>query len=145
MAPGGQGGATEVACVDHGGRGGAHPFAARGAWSWPARPAAAWRRSTSAACSTARGGGRRAQPMARRSSTALLATARAPNIPPSARIPDSLCARTGYAPFGESRRRLLQRCFSRRFGLGARALAVASRGDGASVCKPNEGVFCKKR
>jgi len=69
VAPGGQGGATEVACVDHGGRGGAHPFAARGAWSWPARPAAAWRRSARAACSAAcggRGGGRRAQLAARR-------------------------------------------------------------------------------
>jgi len=69
VAPGGQGGAAEVACAAHGGRGGGHPLAARGAWSWPARPAAAWWRSARASCSAAhggRGGGRRAQLAARR-------------------------------------------------------------------------------
>jgi len=38
----------------------------------------------------------------------------------------------------------LQRCCARWFRLGARARAVASRGDGTSVCKPSRWLFRKK-
>ena len=43
----------------------------------------------------------------------------------------------------EMRRRVVQRNSSRRLGLGARALAVVSRGDEVTVSKPKRGVFCK--
>jgi hypothetical protein len=54
---------------------------------------------------------------------------------------------TGYARSARAvdmRRRAIQRCSARRLGLGARAPAVVSRDDGATLSKPNRGVFCKK-
>jgi hypothetical protein len=39
----------------------------------------------------------------------------------------------------------VQRCCPRRFHLGARVLAVVSRGDGASVSEPSRGLFCIMR
>jgi hypothetical protein len=78
---------------------------------------------------------------ARRSSTAARSSQGAHHSPLAR--PYSACAHTGSTSIVESRRRLLQRCFIRRLGLGARALAVVSRDDEVTVCKPIEGVFYK--
>jgi len=65
-----------------------------------------------------------------------LGTSRAP-------ILVSACTHAGSICVDEFRRRLVHRCSGWRLSLGARALIVASRDDGATVSKRDEGVFRK--
>jgi hypothetical protein len=56
--------------------------------------------------------------------------------------PESACVRAGSARAVKTRRQV-QRNSSRRLGLGARALAVVSRGDGVASPSQSEVIFAK--
>jgi hypothetical protein len=146
VARGGWGGAVERACAACGKHGGTRPCGSR--WSRQTSPVRRPRRSLPAplaACCAARGGwrgGRRAARLAAARAKVAVRSPRRGGARPRAST-RSVCSRVGSVSIVELRRRLLQRCSRRLLGLGARAIAVASRDDGASVSKPNGGAFCK--